>query len=47
VRQSLFSRGELTTLVEPEPFTDAGHAPVQWRFAEEVYRQVSGSSIGV
>lgn len=40
---SVFSRGELTTVVEPAPFPGAGHSPAQWWFAEEVYRQVSAS----
>ncbi|HKS46382.1 MAG TPA: hypothetical protein VJT49_14975 [Amycolatopsis sp.] len=40
----LVSRGELTTVVVPEPFTESRHSPAQWWFAEEVYRQVSDSS---
>lgn len=38
--------GTVRTLVEPEPYVRVRHSPAQWRFAEEIYRQVSMMDAG-
>jgi hypothetical protein len=40
----VFTTGALRMLVEPAPYVRHRHTPAQWRFAEEIYRQVIASA---
>lgn len=37
----VFVKGKLAMLVEPQPYLRRRHTPAQWRFAEELYAQVT------
>lgn len=40
----VFTAGTLRMLVEPAPYVRHRHTSAQWRFAEEIYRQVTASA---
>ncbi|SMD27627.1 hypothetical protein [Kibdelosporangium aridum] len=42
----VFESGRLRMLVDPQPYVRHQHSAAQWRFAEEVYRQVMASANG-
>jgi hypothetical protein len=42
---SVFTTGTLRMLVEPASYVRHQHTPAQWRFAEEIYRQINASAI--